>query len=42
MVTYAELIQICILVVVLSACLCRQKRSDRRHPDKYGDHIVEL
>lgn len=43
MVTYSDLFQFCILIVGIAACLFRYtKRSDRRHPDKYGDHFKAL
>lgn len=40
MVTYSDLIQIGILIVGIIGLFLQTKRSDRRHPDKYGDHFV--
>ena len=43
MVTYSDLIQIGILIVSICGRSFRYtKRSDRRHPDKYGDHFKAL
>ena len=40
MVTYSDLIQTGILVVgIIGLFMLANKRSDRRHPDKYGDHF---
>lgn len=43
MVTYSDLFQFCILIVGICGLFIQvYKRSDRRHPDKYGDHFKAL
>lgn len=42
MVTYSDLIQIGILIVGIVGLFIQAKKSDRRHPDKFGDHIVGM
>lgn len=35
----SEVLQLCLVIIGICSLFIQAKRSDRRHPDKYGDHI---